>query len=182
MTQWIKRNRSGISAAGLFMSLVVLVVLSALSRFIWKDNGLTTAFMAGCFLALITLFKHFMESGSFESIYQWQSNHLIVEHQRNVKETKSPITLNKEGTETIEKLRGREWLNENIDTLYRKFKNIDDEYDIQEKAREVLLKEEDKIREDRKKLLYSTGTSIYTLIAVMSIELRDMVIEKKGLK
>ncbi|MYE37906.1 MAG: hypothetical protein F4X82_00055 [Candidatus Spechtbacteria bacterium SB0662_bin_43] len=104
---------------------------------------------------------------------------MILKHSSK---TASPLTLNEVGTSTIEKMKGREWLNENIDALYKEFEDIDDEYDIQERSKEVLLEWKDKIINDRKKLLYSTGTSINEFIAVMSLVLRDMVFEKRGYK
>ena len=100
----------------------------------------------------------------------------------NVGSKASPIVLNEVGKSIIQDVKGEEWIEDNIDVLYKKFEGIDNRYDIQEKAKEVLLEWKDEIREDRKDLLYSTGTNINMFIAAMALLLRDMVFEKRGYK
>jgi len=179
MIKGIKKHKSVIAIAILSVVGIVSLIVSLLYFFEWNNDVLGGTFATICAVIVVNVGKYFMESGSFEKIYQWQSEHLAIKHQDSIETTKSPTTLNDVGTKTLREMKGEEWLNDNIDALYKKFKNIDNNYDIQERSRKVLLERIDKIQEDRKDLLYSTGTNIHTLVAVMAIRLRDMVIERK---
>ena len=94
----------------------------------------------------------------------------------------SPIILTEHGKELLEKSGGQEYINMHADDLYKKFENIDNAFDIQEKARNIIRDEaENKDFSVIKEYLYREGMSFDDLTLVMGIKLRDMVLHKKGM-
>ena len=95
----------------------------------------------------------------------------------------SPIKLTEGGIDLLQNSGGKAYLDKNIEDLYEKFEGIDNEYDIQKKARDIMRdKEHDKNFDAMKKYLYQKGLSFDDLSTVMGVYLRDKVFEKKNMQ
>lgn len=95
----------------------------------------------------------------------------------------SPIKLTEGGVSLLEQSGGKAYLDKNIGSLYKEFEKIDNEYDIQKKAREIIKdKEHDQNFDAMKKYLYQKGLSFSDLAIVMGVYLRDLVLEKKEIQ
>ena len=95
----------------------------------------------------------------------------------------SPIKLTEGGVELLEDSGGKAYVDKNLEHLYMEFKGVDNEYDIQKKARDIMkAKEHDKNFDAMKKYLYEKGLHFNDLATVMGVYLRDMVFTKKKIQ
>lgn len=92
----------------------------------------------------------------------------------------SPLSLTESGVELLEQSGAKNYLEKHFTKLYGLFDDIDKGYEIQERAREVIENQrKEKDFNAIKEYLYNAGRPMDNIILVMSIELRDMVLEKK---
>lgn len=95
----------------------------------------------------------------------------------------SPIKLTESGIDLLQNSGGKAYLDKNIEDLCKEFEGIDNEYDIQKRARDIMQdKEHDKNFDAMKKYLYQKGLHFNDLATVMGVYLRDKVFEKKDIQ
>ena len=94
----------------------------------------------------------------------------------------SPLRLTDTGKKLLEESGGKKLIEKVFDKLLPHFDKIDNAYDIQEKAKDVVKKIEVKDGIVAvKNYLFATGNSFDDLATAMSIELRDKVLKQKGI-
>jgi len=91
----------------------------------------------------------------------------------------SPLSLTEKGTDVLNKSGAQSYLNDNFEKLYEYFEDVDKEYDIQEKAKDVIASMDTDIENKLKDGLYKSGASVGDIALIMSLRLRDMVIDKR---
>ena len=92
----------------------------------------------------------------------------------------SPLSLTQSGVELLEQSGGKTYLEKRFTKLYNLFNDVNKGYEIQERAREIIEQQsKQKDFNNIKEHLYNVGRPIEHIIFVMSIELRDMVLEEK---
>jgi len=134
MIEWIKKHKSSITT----MTVIGLVFLgiSFMCFFEWNDDVLGIGFATICTVFIVNIGKHFMDSGGFDKIYEWQNNHLTEGHEkpsvltprRNI-----PLTIRPEGKVVLKESGAQDYLDEKFDSWYNKFDKIDSPYYIQKK-------------------------------------------------
>jgi len=103
----------------------------------------------------------------------------------NISKTNSPEVLNEKGLALLEKVNGRAYLNTHFDNFKKEFEGIDNRLEVSIKAEE-LLKTRTKdmlatIDKEGKDYMHENNFTVEHLARALSLRLRDMVIEKKGL-
>ena len=98
---------------------------------------------------------------------------------------KSPISLSERGRRVLEDSGGRKFVDDNLKELKKAVegKSPQTSYDVQEMARKVIRSMTDDTRlNGMKEYLFKEGIDIDDLITVLSIYLRDKVLEAKNWK
>ena len=99
----------------------------------------------------------------------------------------SPMKLTKEGEKLLHDSGGKKYLESNKEVLLREFDETINAFDIQEKAKELIRK---KMKENSKSgdineikaYLFKEGREINEIVLVMGLELRDIVLNDKGIQ
>lgn len=96
---------------------------------------------------------------------------------------KSPVSLTDRGINFLKDSGGEKLVDDNFDELLKKVDGLDPKtaYDVQEDARKVIegLRDDERIN-PLKEFLFKDGSTIEDLFTVMSISLRDKVLNKKN--
>ena len=99
----------------------------------------------------------------------------------------SPLSLTEVGVKTFSESGAERYIEKHRDTLLKKFKDIETPFDIQEKSKDivrVILKNESDISPELKRIkeyLFKEGKDVEKFITVMSIGLRDVVLQHKNI-
>ena len=100
----------------------------------------------------------------------------------NITISNSPIQLNNKGKEILKKSGAKKYLEQYIAEIYKEFKGINEAWEIDEKAFDIIVDESDTEKmKPVKKLTYENAYNYDDVMRAMSIELRNMVLEKKGI-
>ena len=95
----------------------------------------------------------------------------------------SPLTLTDVGATLLRDSGGKKYIEDNKETLLKKFDGVNNAFDIQERAKGLIrekIKETNGL-EDIKKYLFNNGKSIDDIVLVMGLELRDVVLKYKDI-
>ena len=95
----------------------------------------------------------------------------------------SPLTLTEVGRTLLHDSGGKKYIEDNKESLLQEFRDVDNAFDIQERAKDVMR---EKIREtnglaDIKTYLFTNGKSVEDIVLVVGLELRDVVFAHKGI-
>ena len=93
-------------------------------------------------------------------------------------------TLADVGTTLLHDSGGKKYIEANRESLLKKFDGINNAFDIQEKAKNVIREKvgETNGLEEIKKYLFNNGKSTEDIVLVMGIELRDTVFKHRNIK
>lgn len=106
-------------------------------------------------------------------------NH-IKEHKKiPISLAKSKTALTDRGNKILKESGVEQYLKDNFDALYEQLKDSENNYVLQERCSEILSRKAQELTSMYGEYLYNNGESVYSLVGVMSIVLRDMAIEKK---
>ena len=96
---------------------------------------------------------------------------------------KSPMSLTKIGKKLLKDSGGGKYLENNKTKLFELFEGTDNAFDIQEKAKNIMRERIEKSDgfDEIKKYLFENGRDIDDIVLVMGLELRDMVLQQKGI-
>ena len=105
-----------------------------------------------------------------------------LKERESLTKRKSPISLSERGVAFLNNSGGEKFVNDNFEELFRKVEERTPQtaYDVQEYAKVVV----EELREDErinifKEFLFKDGSTLDDLFTVMSIYLRDKILEKK---
>ena len=97
----------------------------------------------------------------------------------------SPLTLTERGKKLLHESGGKAYLDKYFDTFYNYFNELNDNWYIQDKAFELIQSKrhdkDDKSFDIIRNYLYNKGYKFDEIVEVMGIELRDRVLNKKGI-
>ena len=97
--------------------------------------------------------------------------------------TNSPLQLNDKGNEILKNSGVEEYLEQHKTELYKEFEGINEAWKINKKALDVVVhKMYDKEFEPFEKWAFEDGCDYNDILAVMVIQLRNMVLNKKGIQ
>ena len=103
---------------------------------------------------------------------------------KTLAKTGSPMKLTEEGEKLLNDSGGKKYLKDNESEVLKQFDDVNNAFDIQERAKSVIRKKvgETNGLEDIKKYLFDNGKTADDIILVMGLELRDMVLSDKGVE
>lgn len=94
----------------------------------------------------------------------------------------SPLALTETGEKVLEESGGKEYLEDHKDRLIAEFSKTKNAFDIQEKARDVVRQEMERDAFEKiKEYLFREGKSARDIELVMGLQLRNMVLESRGI-
>ncbi len=95
----------------------------------------------------------------------------------------SPLTLTDAGNALLCDSGGKKYIEDNEKSLIKNFNDLDNAFDIQEKAKDIIrekMKEPNALK-NIKIYLFDNGKSVEDIVLVMGLELRDAVFKHKGI-
>ena len=102
---------------------------------------------------------------------------------QKVGDSHSPIQLNRTGKGLLDATDGRKYIDDNFRTFYREFENIDNKYDVEKRAEDVLFDKrqdiENFVGNNCKNYMYENNLTTTHLIYAMVMVLRDKVFDTK---
>ena len=173
----LKNKESGFSTAEILITIIgvigvaIIAGVGFLIRRVWEFPKLTER--------VDNLIKEVKElKKDFKKHAHSAQNELIVE-------SNSPLQLTERGREHFENSGCRAYFEKHLQEWLKDFEGLDKDYRIHEKAREVI---EEKYKqntdpniEDIKAYMFNEGVPHDKTMLMMSIGLRDMICEKKGI-
>ena len=108
---------------------------------------------------------------------------LVLDKINNLGKSNSPRQLNDRGKALFKNSGAEDYLTEHITELCKSFEGINEAWRIDEKSPRVIVDNKDAVAlEPVKKWAYENGEDYNDILAAMSIELRNMVLDKKGIQ
>ena len=106
-----------------------------------------------------------------------------IDQQKRWTEGKSPLSLTDTGKKALIDSGIRGYIDQHKDGLLKKFEGVQNAFDIQQKAREVMKKEFEKSDFDEtKNYLYNNSKDFDEAVMAAGVYLRDIVLEERGHK
>ena len=111
--------------------------------------------------------------------------HAHTEQNQLIVEATSPLHFTEKGKEYFEDSGCKAYFEEHLQEWLEKFKELDKDYTIHNKAREFMKEkykqDNDSDFEDIKAYMFNEGISYDQTLLMLSVGLRDMICEKKGI-
>ena len=93
----------------------------------------------------------------------------------------SPLTLTEWGRSILYKSGGKNWIDKHIDELIPEFEMLNKEYEIEDKAMELMVKKRNDIDRSVREFVYNENIEYDYFLKIMAVELIDRVVNKKGM-